>query len=118
MIKVNGNARIFKKEFEDNKGGKRIAFSVAIVSKVKDSEEFARIYIPAVLGKELKEKISDKTPDKFDVYINDASLFVNSYNGKNELRMFIAGWEAPKDEPKPAAKPAKKPEPKEEELPY
>lgn len=115
-MKAQGNARIYLNRFTQKDGSTRLSFSVGIASKKKGTDEYARTYIPVLLGVELQKRISDKTPAKFDVYIKDASFFVNEYNGKTELRLYIADWEQPhKEEEKKAPQKAETEEP---ELPF
>lgn len=109
-MKVSGNARIYLNRFTQKDGSTRTTLSAGVSTKKKDSEEYARFYIPVVLGKELKKRISEKTPRKFDVYIKDASLMANEYNSNTELRLYVAEWEAPREEKK------EQPEPKYEEV--
>lgn len=119
-MKVSGNARVYLNRFTQKDGSTRTTLSVGVSTKKKDSEEYARFYIPVVLGKELKKRISEKTPRKFDVYIKDASLMANEYNGNTELRLYVADWEAPRDEKKEQTalnfQPGQRSEPKYEEV--
>lgn len=119
-MKVSGNARIYLNRFTQKDGSTRTTLSAGVSTKKKDSEEYARFYIPVVMGKELKKRISEKTPRKFDVYIKDASLMANEYNGNTELRLYVAEWEAPRDEKKEQTalnfQPGQRSEPKFEEV--
>ncbi len=117
-MKVSGNARIYLNRFPQQDGSTRTTLSVGVFTQKKDSADFASFYIPVVLGKELKSRINEKTPRKFDVYIKDASLMAHEYKFKSEARLYVADWEAPHEEKKeqPEPKFAKKPEPNFEEV--
>ena len=99
-MNVTGNAKIYLKKFKQKDGSERISFSVGIASKKKGSDEFARVYLNASLSENLRKRITDRTPAKFKVFIKDAFLYANEYNGKTEARIHIQDWEEPHEDSK------------------
>ena len=104
-MNVTGNARIFL-----NRNDRGWWMSAQVSTKDKETGEYARAYLPVIPCKEIREKISDYTPSRFDVCLKDAFLMASEYNGETELKLYVKSWGPAEDreESGPVKEPEKK----------
>lgn len=118
-MKIEGNVNFYVNKMQNKDGSIRYAVSIGIFTKKKDVEEYARLYIPCILSKDIP--IGEKTPAKFRAHLDDASLIASEWNGNTTLKVYVGKISKPVEDEKSKTVWKEKTQAKKEEaeeLPY